>query len=371
MNHPQRIRWTAGLGLALALMCAAPLSAAGVAEPLDRPALMSPHAAQSALMDVTMAGKRLVAVGERGIIVLSDDDGKSWRQARVPVSVTLNAVRFASEKLGWAVGHYGVVLHSEDGGESWSRQLDGTHVAKLMLDAAQARAKEAGADQPSVQKQLAEAERLVKDGPDKPFFDLHFDNATNGFIVGAYNLIFATSDGGKTWQPLSERIDNPKSAHLYAIRAKGSQIYLAGEQGLFLRSDDGGKSFKRIELPYKGSYFAAAVYPTGELVVAGLRGNAYRSADHGASWEKIEVGAPVSITTTALTANGTLVLANQAGQVFVSRDRGRTLQALPTAGLPPLTKIEPLPDGSLIATGLRGVLRIPASEAVAKASAGQ
>ncbi|MBW2369941.1 MAG: hypothetical protein JRH15_18880, partial [Deltaproteobacteria bacterium] len=58
--------------------------AASVEDPLDRPAVMSRGAAHSVLLDVTTAGERLVAVGERGIVVLSDDAGHTWRQAKVP-----------------------------------------------------------------------------------------------------------------------------------------------------------------------------------------------------------------------------------------------------------------------------------------------
>ena len=124
----------------------------------------------------------------------------------MPVSVTLTRVRFAGPKTGWAVGHFGTVLHTADGGETWQRQLDGTTAAKLALEAAQARA-QAMPGSESGRKRLAEAEQLVKDGPDKPFLDLHFFDDRNGVIVGAFNLIFGTHDGGKTWLPLLDRLD--------------------------------------------------------------------------------------------------------------------------------------------------------------------
>ena len=88
------------------------------------------------MLAITRAGARLVAVGERGSILLSDDSGVSWRQAKVPVSVTLTAVQFPNAKAGWAVGHLGVVLHSADGGETWAKQLDGREAASLVLEAA-------------------------------------------------------------------------------------------------------------------------------------------------------------------------------------------------------------------------------------------
>src|SRR5690606_9884464 len=109
----------------------------------------SARAQHSLQLAVSRAGNRLVAVGERGVVLLSDDDGRNWHQAEnVPVSVTLTDVHFVSATHGWAVGHSGVVLHSADGGETWQRQLDGNQAAKIILEDARQRAAagEAGAE---------------------------------------------------------------------------------------------------------------------------------------------------------------------------------------------------------------------------------
>jgi photosystem II stability/assembly factor-like uncharacterized protein len=320
---------------------------------------MTRAAAHSVLLDVTRAGDRVVAVGERGIVVLSDDGGKTWRQARVPTSVSLTAVEFPSPKQGWAVGHAGVVLHTEDGGETWTRQLDGKTAAKLALEAAQAKMQSAKPNDAAAQRQVADAERLVADGPDKPFLDLHFENDSTGYVVGAYNLIFRTEDGGKTWKPWLDRVDNPKGLHLYAIRAAGETLYLAGEQGLFLRSTDGGSTFVRLNTPYGGTYFALGATSSGEVVAAGLRGNAYRTADQGKTFIKIEVPLPISFSAAATLPDGRLLLANQAGMLLESRDQGKTVQPLPDLRLPPVAAFTPLADGSLIVVGYAGALKIP------------
>jgi photosystem II stability/assembly factor-like uncharacterized protein len=332
-----------------------------VAEPLARPALSARVAQHTVLMALASAGNRLVAAGERGIILLSDDAGRGWRQAKVPVSVSLTAVSFPTPRHGWAVGHYGVVLHSEDGGETWVRQMDGVVAAKLALESAQARASRAGAADASAQRLLTEAMQLEADGPDKPFLDVHFENERSGFIVGAYNLMLRTEDGGRSWRYWGDRLDNPKSNHIYAIRAAGGDIYVAGEQGLLARSADGGKTFVRLEPPYKGSYFALAAFASGDLVVAGLRGNAFRSADRGASWRKIELPAPVSVSALKPLQDGGLLMANQAGQMFLSLDRGQTLSPIAAPALPPINAIEQLPDGSLLAVGVMGAMRVPAA----------
>ena len=71
------------------------------------------------LLDVAMAGKRIVAVGERGVVLLSDDNSKTWTSVRAPVTRTLTAVTFFDDKVGIAVGHGGSVLRTEDGGKTW------------------------------------------------------------------------------------------------------------------------------------------------------------------------------------------------------------------------------------------------------------
>lgn len=339
---------------------AAAAAAAPVADPIVRPADTVRQPARAYLTGVARAGKRIVAVGERGIIILSDDGGAHWRQARVPASVTLAAVHFPTPTHGWAVGHYGVVLHSRDGGETWTRQLDGVRAAQLTLQDARARAGAAGgADY------LAEAERLVADGPDKPLLALHFSDERNGIVVGAYNLALRTRDGGASWIPLTGRIENPRGNHLYAVAAAGNDVYIAGEQGLLLRSGDGGERFERLGLPYQGSLFALAI-ADGQLAVAGLGGNAFRSRDKGASWDRLAVPMPVSIT--AMRAQGgALFLVNQAGKLLRAGAAGPAV-VLDTPPLAPLADVLVEPDGTLVAVGMSGAVRLPAQPGPTHAS---
>ena len=68
--------------------------------PFLTPAIQSPQAENSFIIDVVHAGDRLVSVGERGHILYSDDQGKRWHQADVPVSISLTAVNFPVPEKG-------------------------------------------------------------------------------------------------------------------------------------------------------------------------------------------------------------------------------------------------------------------------------
>ena len=343
MMFERRLRLPAVL---LSIVLSQSAVSAPVGAALDRPALQSGLAARSVLQGAAQAGGRLIAVGERGIVLLSEDGGRTYRQVPVPVSVGLTAVRFADAQHGWIVGHGGVVLASSDGGQSWTKQLDGRQAARLMLEDALA----AGDA-----KAQADAERLVADGADKPLLDAYFFDAQHGLVIGAYNLAFSTADGGKTWQSISRRLGNPRGLHLYGVRVRGNQVVIAGEQGLVLRSSDRGQSFQRVNVPYKGSFFSVELLGTNEIVLAGLRGNVWKSADEGASWTQLKVPLPVSFTASALDAQGRLWLANQAGMLFAYV--GGAL--VPTVtGLPPLNGLLPLQGSDALALSTAGAIPV-------------
>lgn len=327
------------------------------AEPdvLQRPALRSAKAATSVMLAIAQAGKRIVAAGERGIVVYSDDEGASWRQASVPVSVSLSGLRFASERDGWAVGHSGVVLRTQDGGQSWSKQLDGAIAAQGVLAAAGAGRTAPGAD-PA--RAVADAERLVAEGPSKPFLDAHFFDARSGIVVGAFGLAFATEDGGQTWLPASGRFDNPQGKHLYAIQALGEECYVAGELGAVYYSSDRCKTFTVLKTPYEGTYFGALATGPRSVLLFGMRGNAYWSGDAGASWRKSEIATPASLVAGVQLRDGTLLLGDETGKLFRSADGGKRFQAVAAAQPSPYTGVLQAASGSIFLSGVRGVTRI-------------
>jgi photosystem II stability/assembly factor-like uncharacterized protein len=312
-----------------------------------QPAITSALAAQSVMLSVARAGKRLVAVGERGFIIASDDDGKSWQQLKSPVGVTLVKVRFIDDVEGWAVGHAGTVLHTLDAGLSWTRQLDGIQAAQLELQAAQL-----GQDA----ERIAQARQLVDEGPDKPLLDVLFLDANTGWVVGAYGLAFMTHDGGQTWQPLRTAIDNPSGLHLYAIAQSGADLFIAGEQGTLLRSRDQGQSFQALASPYEGTTFGLQATKNGTLIAFGLRGKAFESRDGGDSWQRLDTLQPVTLTSGLSLDDGSVLLADESGRVLHFTGEATQAVALNVPQSSYFTGMAQAADGSLILSSARGML---------------
>jgi len=325
----------------------------GARDVLDTPALKSPLAQRTLVNGLARSGDRLVAVGQRGHVLLSDDQGKSWRQAEVPVSSDLVAVAFPSASHGWAVGHDGVVLRSTDAGASWTRVLDGRQAGALMVEHYKREAAAAG-DAARAAALLKEAERFAAQGAENPFLDIAFVDASTGYLVGAFGLIFRTTDAGASWQPLLHATDNPKALHLYAVRQVGNEIYIAGEQGLLLRLDRASGQFRAVELPYKGTLFGLSGNDRA-VVVHGLRGTVLRSADAGHSWQPVNTGLQVGLTASSIDAQGRIVIVSQAGHVLVSRDDGASFALAKVDKPAPAAAVAIVGPSTLVVGGPRGV----------------
>jgi photosystem II stability/assembly factor-like uncharacterized protein len=327
-------------------------TSAAVAPAPERPALLVAEPARAVLLGIARAGRRLVAVGERGIIALSDDDGATWRQVSVPTSVTLTAVAFADSRNGWATGHAGIVLITADGGEHWQRRFDGVAAAAL----AQRDANSAPAARGSAALRTL-ARQLVEDGADAPFLALHCFDTRRVLIAGANGLVFETRDGGATWISLMSRMDNSDGRHYYAIAARGNDIAIAGEQGLLERSQDGGRTYARVRTPDGGTFFGV-VFPRPHAVfVAGLRGNAWWSGDEGKHFTHVASAVPVSISSMTVRHSGAIALTTQAGSILSFTPGSARIALVPEPPQLPLSAAVEAADGSLVAVGAGGAFR--------------
>lgn len=330
------------IALFLLLVCPAfagertapPAAAGGAPGTLKlQPAEITTAAAKAMMLSVARAGKRMVAVGDHGIVLLSDDEGGTFRQAKsVPVRSTLTAVCFVDEKTGWAVGHWGVVIRTDDAGESWKVQRS----------------------EPSV---------------DQPLFSVYFRDKDQGWAVGLWSLLIATKDGGKSWSAL--RLPPPPGGgradrNLLKIFAnKLGTLFVPAEQGMVLRSYD-GENWSYLNTGYKGSFWTGIALSNGTLLVGGLRGTIYRSADGGSSWKESKTEMKSSITDFA-EAGGKVFAVGLDGVSYESGDGGATFKATQRNDRLPFTAIAIANNGRPVKFSKQGIVEEPPNPATKEA----
>lgn len=277
----------AGLGILATLG----LSAPAASEPIRvHPAWKQDAPSQLAMFAAKATGGRVVAVGELGAVLLSDDSGKSFRQAtEVPVQASLLDVFFVSEKKGWAVGHWGTILATEDGGEHW---------------------------------QIQHSDPAI----DRPFFSVWFRDAEEGWAVGLWSLVYKTVDGGRSWQkvtlppPPGERDSDTNLMKIFGD-AHGNPI-IAAERGRVIRSLDGGQTWEYLSTGYGGTFWTGLTLKDGSLIVAGMLGNIYRSTDDGKTWARMQSGTGNSLTDIIQEPGGRLLVVGLGGTVLTSDNGG-------------------------------------------------
>jgi photosystem II stability/assembly factor-like uncharacterized protein len=241
-----------------------------------------PLATESMLLDITRAGNTLVAVGERGHVVISTD-GESWEQVEVvPTRSTLTSVFSVGDRL-WAGGHDAVIITSGDGGETWTQQFFAPDRQQAVMD-------------------------------------IHFTDENNGVAIGSYGLYLRTSDGGQTWEDAT--VDAESDFHLNSlVRFSDGRRLIAGEAGFSYRSYDDGETWEAIEMPYQGSMWGALMTNGGCVLFYGLRGHVMESCDFGSSWTELEIGSESSISGAAKN-DGLVLLAANSGTVLIRGDNG-------------------------------------------------
>lgn len=321
-SSPIRIRW-ALIAIAVILILSPAQQAPAQEEEAPEKSIQAPLAARSLKLDAVALDGALVAVGQRGHILISSDGGETWQQAEVPTRATLTGVDFYDGNLGLAVGHDSVILRTTDGGVTWERM----HWAPE---------------------------------DEAPFFDVWFSDAENGIAIGAYGSYFTTSDGGTTWnfEPIGDT-----DWHLHQIaRAADGRLYMAAEAGMAYRSDDGGATWTELLTPYQGSYFGVLPLEDDVVLLFGLRGHLFRSEDAGESWQEIETGTVASLNDGIRLTDSTIVITGLGGTVLVSHDGGRTFELVEQSSRRGIQTVVQASDDSLLLVGEFGVRLLPVSE---------
>ncbi|MEW6169652.1 MAG: YCF48-related protein [Pseudomonadota bacterium] len=279
-----------------AMAATAAAGAVAHAASTPRPAELAPRAVQAQINDLAVAGDSLIAVGERGII-LRTQDGKKWTQVASPVDVMLNAVTFADDRHGWAVGHDASILHTADGGRSWSVQAYGGN------------------------------------GDGNPFLDVFFTDPSTGYAVGGYGLFKLTEDGGKTWTDLVDPALSEGGMHMNDMLRLGDGTFvLVGEMGLVASSAD-ARAWTILDPPYEGSLYAALPLGQRGLLVIGMRGNAFQTEDLSApQWQAVPTGTEKPLFGLARLDNGRIAVAGSGGTVMVLEAGKEPSRLEPPAG---------------------------------------
>jgi len=305
--------------LVLALADAAPALAA---RSTLTPAMRSPVADRAPMLALAQAGPRMVAAGAHGLVLLSDDFGVNWHQARdVPTQAMLTGLYFFNGRDGFAVGQDAVVMETHDGGETW-------------------------------------ALRYVDINRGLPLFAIHFLDDNYGIAVGALGLVLETKNGGRNWsERLLRRLDY-SDLNLNGIIEVEGNLCVASQFGVVYRSTNRGQSFEPVQSPSQADFWTALNLPDGSVVFGASNGELWRARGDLTGWTAVETGTRAGITALALTLDGRLAVGGLEGYLAVGAAPRDTLQRIGSAQ--DWAAFEP----SALIAGPRGVLVVGGTQGI-------
>lgn len=290
----------------------------GVPAIAEETSVIAPLATRSLLLDLEQVEGVLVAVGERGHILLSEDAGGTWKQVQAPTQSTLTGVFFLDRQHGWAVGHDQVILRTQDGGQNW----------ELVYENIEAQS---------------------------PLFDIYFLDANHGYAIGAYGQFLESFDGGHNWE---SRFISEDDFHLNQIVVLEDYLFIAAEAGFIYRSEDNGESWIALAPGYEGSFFGVLPLSNDSLLLFGLRGNIFRSDDAGETWAQIEATTEASLTNGLRLKDGTVLITGLAGAILISEDGGENFQLFQDPQRRGFSRLQQATNGHILSVGDFGVTKL-------------
>lgn len=282
-----------------------------------------------------------VAVGNDGVILRTDNQGKSWTHVDSGTRDDLNVVAFSTDgDTALVGGNGGVVLLSTDDGQSWQRPEGDTYTNKAFYDVAL-----------SSNGRIAAAvgrRGLIRISRDRGNSWIDPGNVAaknlNGVVLSrdGKTVVVAGDDGTirvaatdqaektETW--IRIKVDEPKKDFeaLALGGERGETVVAVGDDGLIWSSTDLEKKWKKWNSLGKekrsDNFKAIAFSGDGGIAMAvGSRGRIWVFKDSGQTWDSKESNVGDRLEAISLSHDGTIaVAAGRDGTIVVSTDQGRT-----------------------------------------------
>ncbi len=264
-----------------------------------------------------------------------------WTALPTPGNVDLVAVYFTSDRTGWVAGDGGYLGVTNDGGRSWSKvplnltedineiyfrnDSDGYLVAgrKMFIT------KDGGRSWNET--------TIFRQGTFRPlipeFLSIRFADRRRGIVVGSLlkptkddvvvvdSLVMRTDDGGETWQ----RIQMPTKTELFHLDYNGSShAWIVGDNGVILSSTDSGKTWVKQGSGTTNALFNVDFRDDNEGYVVGEGGTILRTENGGRTWTRVITNFTETIMRVDFADDKNGWIVGHKGSILRSADKGRS-----------------------------------------------
>ena len=265
----------------------------------------------------------LLAVGERGIIIRSTDQGTTWKQMPSPVDITLASVTFETSQRVWAVGQAASILRSDDGGQTWKivryRPSDLRYYLKIAIH-----------------------EGIIH-------------------VLGSDGELWLSHDSGANWE-LTELENSEAFPHLFSLAFVGEAEMMSAERGsVFMRSKN-DEPWMPLSVDYHGSFFGVISF-ADQFLLFGMSGRAFLVTPDGKSQRSIDTRTTqFLLDAVVIPEKNQALVVGRGGAIIIIDADGRVLKSYKRLDEADITAIAARGDDVFMATMKGGVERLKASD---------
>ncbi len=302
-----------------------------------------------------------VAVGDQGIVQVSDDHGRTWALASTDAN-TNNLVDVAVRGgVGVAVGAGGTIRRSPDGGHAWTTVHVGGYPMTSVAFATN-RVVVATDAQGVFWRSTDAGLTWTAGAPTNTWLrKLRFAPTGTGFVATSGGVL-RSADAGVTWTlaPGSTGVQSSSGQGVVADFAflDGGVAIGVGDAGTMLRSVDDGITFAPVSGDRMLPLLAVAAADPSTGVAVGWNGLLRRTTDAGATWTTVPAPTSSWLAGVAFSGPAEGIAVGTGGTILRTRDAGSTwtpvLNAAPYGDLQGVAYAD---ASTVVVTGAFGIWR--------------
>jgi photosystem II stability/assembly factor-like uncharacterized protein len=243
-------------------------------------------------------------VGELGRIFHTTDGGQTWERQSADTARPFLAISCLDDQHAWIAGKEGIVYSTGDGGNTWKKLDSGSPRHVFALAFANARRGHGAGDWGAMihtedggatwtQQQVphdVELPEIAYDTGVEPgdvnLYGISYGDDDHVWIVGEFGVILASDDGGLTWHQQKAPIEST----LFGVHFTDPQHgWAVGIDAVIIHTEDGGQTWQIEAPPIRQRSFYDVFVRDGQGWIVGDTGTVLRSTDGGATWKVHEL----------------------------------------------------------------------------------
>lgn len=155
--------------------------------------------------------------------------------------------------------------------------------------------------------------------------DAFFDGAVldqNIWIAGQNGALLTSEDGGQSW--VREELPRRGNLQSIAVSPSGQKVVVGNEGQVWTRDLESPWGHRQLEVSDLAGKLQSVKFLDGEFWIVGEMGALFRGSEDASTWQELGLGEDINLNSISAGAGDDLWIAAEFGRLLRSRDHGQT-----------------------------------------------